>query len=110
MKIILDQSEVDSVVEYIRAKQCNPCMDCSNIKICNGCSKQADYCNTLKKLEPSNKELLNIKTLVSYAETIIAMENIPNQINELKREYEELDKQSARLKSLLNIENNSEEE
>lgn len=110
MKIILNQSEVDSVVEYIRAKQSNPCLNCSNIKICCGCSKQKEYSSTLKKLEPPTRELLNIKTLVSYAETIIAMENIPSQINKLKREHEELNEKSVKLKSLLNIENNSEEE
>ena len=110
MKIILNQSEVDSVVEYIRTKQCNPCVNCSNIRICNGCPKQEKYCSTLNELEPSNHELLNIKTLVSYAETIATMENIPSQINKLKREYEELNEKSIRLKSLLIIENNSGEE
>lgn len=110
MKIILNQSEIDSTVEYIRVRQRNPCVDCPDIKVCCGCPKQKEYASALKKSEPSNQELLSIKALVSYAEIIVAMENIPSQINKLKREYEELNKRSVELKSLFNIENNSEEE
>lgn len=110
MKIILNQSEIDSIVEYIRVRQRNPCVGCCDINICCGCPKQKEYASALKKSEPSNQELLSIKALVSYAETIVAMENIPSQINKLKREYEELNKKSVKLKSLFNIENNDEEE
>ena len=54
--------------------------------------------------------MIDIKTLVSYAEIIVAMENIPSQINKLKREYEELNKKTVELKSLFVIENSIEEE
>lgn len=110
MKIVLNQSEIDSMVEYIRVSQRNPCVNCRDIHVCCGCPKQQEYASALKKSEPSNRELLDIKTLVSYAETIVAMENIPSQINKLKREYEELNKKSVELKSLFVIENSIEEE
>ena len=110
MKIILSQKEVDNVIDYVRVEQNDPCRDCyDNNGACCGCPKQQEYGSLLKKIKP-NQGLLDIKNLVSYAETIVAMENILNQINRLKREYEELDKQSMRLKSSFNIENNSEEE
>ena len=109
MKIILNQSEIDSIVEYTKVIQRNPCVNCRDIHVCCGCPKQNEYASAVKKAEPSNRELLDIKTLVSYAETIVAMENIPSQINKLKREYEELNEKSVELKSLFVIENNSEE-
>lgn len=110
MKIILSQKEVDNVIDYVRAEQNDPCRGCyDNNGACRGCSEQQEYDSLLKKIKP-NQGLLDIKNLVSYAKTIVAMENNLNQVNKLKKEYEQLNAECMRLKDLLCIENDSEEE
>lgn len=110
MKIILSQKEVDNVIDYVRAEQNDPCRDCyDNNGACCGCLKQREYCNALKAIEP-NQRLLDIKNLVSYAKTVVAMENNLNQVNKLKKEYEQLNAECIRLKGLFYIENNSGDE
>ena len=110
MKIILSQNEVDNVIDYVRAEQNDPCKGCyDNNGACCGCPEQREYCNALKAIKPS-QELLDIKNLVSYAKTIIAMENNLNQANKLKKEYEQLNAECMRLKDLFCIENDSGEQ
>lgn len=110
MKIILSQKEVDDVIDYVRAEQNDPCRGCcDNNGVCCGCLEQREYCNALKAIEP-NQGLLDIKNLVSYAKTVVAMENNLNQVNKLKKEYEQLNAECMRFKGLLYIENDSEKE
>ena len=110
MKIILNQKEVDSVIDYVRADQNDPCRGCyDNNGACCGCLEQQEYNSLLKKIKP-NQRLLDIKNLVSYAKVIVAMENNLNQVNKLKKEYEQLNAECMRLKDLFFIENDSGEE
>lgn len=110
MKIILNQSEVDSVIDYVRAEQYDPCTHCSSRHGggCCGCPEQDEYCNTLKAIKPS-QELFDVKNLVSYAKTVVAMENNLNQVNKLKKEYTQLNAECMRLKGLFYIKNDGEE-
>lgn len=109
MKIILSQREVDNVIDYVRAEQNDPCRDCyDNNGACCGCFKQKEYNNALKAIE-LNQDLLSIKNLVSYANTIVAMENNLNQVNKLKQEYAHLKAECRKLKDSFCIENDTKE-
>lgn len=109
MKIILSQKEVDNLIDYVRAEQNDPCRDCyDNNGACCGCFKQKEYNNVLKAIE-LNQDLLSIKNLVSYANTIVAMENNLNQVNKLKQEYAHLKAECRKLKDSFCIENDAKE-
>lgn len=90
----VSKAELDALYKYLKQEKLDPCIDCSDKRVCCGCPRQNSYREHLglyaKELPDG---ILDCKPIVDYVRTWLAADELEREIKRL-----EIDLGTARAK------------
>ncbi len=106
-EIIVSEKEIDLLVKYQEYKneRNKLCRKCSERGYCSKCSDDKEFTNKMKTIAKElQSEIFDCKPVMDFVETLVKVNKVSSQMNELKNEYERLSKKASEYKEKFKVE------